>query len=126
MKYEEVTDALLKAFPKFAYDDDNEGLHYLIAEDFARYILKAHKNNNIFILSRAGAFIENLYSYKDEQLDNLATVGYLEGIINVWASDEINPDEILEYLGEDSKKGWLYLNRAWYECDTCTEWFSKP
>ena len=125
MKYEEVTDALMKAFPEFEYKDCSEGLPYCIAGDFARYLLNAYRDNDTSILAKAGDFIENLYSYGDNEVDNLAMVGFLEGIQNVWGNNRTNPDELLEYLGDKSKDGWLYLNRSWNGCDTCTEWFSK-
>ena len=125
MEYEKVSDELTEIFPDFVYMDISEGLQHCIAGEFAFYLLEAYKNNNIPILTKAGNFIENLYSYNDEKMENLATLGYLEGIQNVWSNRKVNPDGMLEYLGEKSKDGWVYLNRSWNGCDTCTQWFSK-
>ena len=125
MKYEMVIDALMEAFPKFVYSEYSEGLAYCVAGDFARYLLDVYKNKDIHILARAGDFIENLYSYKDKELDNLATVGFLEAIQNVWGNNKTNPDEMFEYLGKKSKEGWVYLNRSWNGTETCTQWFTK-
>jgi len=48
-----------------------------------------------------------------EEVDNLATIGYLEGIQNIWANNGINPEEMAKYLGEISLKWWMRLNRFW-------------
>lgn len=113
MRYEEVDDTLINMFPEFVIDDIDEGLPYCVAGSFARYLLNAYKNNNVKTLVLAGEFIEKLYSYKNEQLDNLATVGYLEGIQNVWCSDSVDPEIMLKYLGATSRKWWVELNKFW-------------
>jgi len=100
MRNEEVNDALLTVFPEFVIDEIDEGLPYCVAGSFALYLLEAYKNNNNRLLVLAADFIEKLYSYKDEQIDNLATVGYLEGIQNVWGNNLIDPEIMFNYLGE--------------------------
>jgi len=112
-KYEEVDDYLVKTFPDFIIDDYAEGLPYCVAGSFARYLLYAYNNNSIDTLVLAGKFIEELYFYKDEKIDNLATVGYLEAIQNVWENNSTNPKEMVRYLGDTSKKWWTKLNRFW-------------
>lgn len=113
MRYDEVDDALLNVFPRFVIDEFDEGLPYCVAGDFAFYLLEAYKNNDDGLLVLAGEFIERLYSYKDNQIDNLATVGYLEAIQNVWENNSIDPEIMFNYLGEISKKWWIELNRFW-------------
>lgn len=113
MRYEEVDDTLLNVFPEFVIDEFDEGLPYCVAGSFALYLLEAYKNNNIRLLVLAGEFIEKLYSYKDDQINNLATVGYLEGIQNVWGNSSIDPEIMFSYLGEKSRKWWIELNRFW-------------
>lgn len=113
MRYEEVDDALLNVFPGFAIDTFDEGLPYCVAGSFALYLLEAYKNNNGRLLILAGEFIEELYSYKNEQIDNLATVGYLESIQNVWGNNSINPEVMFNYLGATSRKWWVELNKFW-------------
>jgi hypothetical protein len=113
MKHEEVDDLLIKLFPEFIIDDIDEGFPYCVAGSFAFYLLEAFKSDSVNTLASAGAFIENLYSYKDDKIDNLATVGYLEAIQNVWGNNEVDPDEMCKYLGEESKKWWIELSKFW-------------
>jgi len=112
MRYEEVYEYLIKEFPDFVIDEVSQGLPYCVAGDFAHYLLNAYKNNEIDTLISAGKFIENLYSYENDEIKNLATVGYLESIQNVW-SHYIDPEDMVKYLGETSKKWWERLNRLW-------------
>ena len=102
----------LPEFPNFVIDDISQGLPYCVAGDFAHYLLNAYKNNDTDTLIYAGKFIENLYSYKNDEIKKLATVGYLEGIQNVW-SHYINPEEMVQYLGEASNRWWERLNHFW-------------
>lgn len=113
MRYEEVDDALINMFPEFVIDEIDEGLPYCVAGSFALYLLDAYKSNKVNTLVLAGEFIEKLYSYKDEQIDNLATVGYLEGIQNVWGNNLVDPEILFNYLGDISKKWWVELIKFW-------------
>jgi len=113
LKYDEVDDYLVKTFPDFVIDDYALGLPYCVAGSFARYLLDAYNNNRIDTLVLAGKFIEGLYFFKDEEIDNLATVGYLEAIQNVWGNNSTDPEEMVKYLGGTSQKWWTRLNRSW-------------
>ena len=113
LKYEDIDNYLINIFPDFAIDEIDERLPYCVAGSFAHYLLEAYKNNAVDTLVLAGRFIEKLYSYKDDKIDNLATVGYLEGIQNVWGNNSINPEEMVTYLGSISQKWWVKLNRFW-------------
>lgn len=113
MRYEEVDAALVNAFPEFVIDEFDVGLSYCVAGSFAFYLMEAYKNNNYSLLVLAGEFIEKLYSYTNNQIDNLATVGYLEGNQNFWGNNSIDPEIMFNYLGEKSRKWWIELNRFW-------------
>ena len=113
MKYREVDEYLISSFPDFSIDEIDKGLPYSIAGSFALYLLQAYKNNFIDTLVLAGKFIEDLYTYEDEYIDNLATIGYLEAIQNVWGNNSVNPEEFVKYLGPTSQKCWVALNRYW-------------
>ena len=113
MKYEEVDAHLVGVFSDFAIDETDEGLPYCVAGSFARYLLDKHKNGSIDTLVLAGKFIEELYAYEDERIHNLATVGYLEAIQNVWGNNSVNPEEMVKYLGDESRKQWIELNLLW-------------
>jgi len=113
MKYEEIDIYLIKTFPDFIVDEVDRGLPYCVAASFARYLLKAYENNSIDILVSAGQFIENLYFYENAKIDELATIGYLEAIQNVWSNSSTNPENMVNYLGEMSKKEWIRLDHFW-------------
>lgn len=113
MKYEEVEEYIKSIFPDFMIEKNSEGLPYCVAGDFAYYLLEAYKNNSIDTLVLAGKFIEELYSYKDEKISELATIGYLEGIQNVWGNNINNAEEMVKYLGPISQKWWVKLNQFW-------------
>ena len=113
MQYEEVDECLLKAFPDFVIDEVDNGLPYCVAGSFAHYLLNAFQNSSIDTLYLAGKFIEELYSYKNIKIDELATVGYLEAIQNVWGNNSVDPEEMVKYLGSTSQKWWIKLNHFW-------------
>jgi len=113
LQYEEVDECLLNAFPDFVIDEVDNGLPYCVAGSFAHYLLNAFQNDSIDTLYLAGKFIEELYSYKNIKIDELATVGYLEAIQNVWGNNSVDPEEMVKYLGSTSQKWWIKLNRFW-------------
>jgi len=113
LKYEEVDAHLIDVFFDFAIDEIDEGLPYCVAGSFARYLLDKHKSGSIDTLVLAGQFIEELYANEDERIHNLATVGYLEAIQNVWGNNSVNPEEMVKYLGDESRKQWIELNLLW-------------
>ena len=113
MQYEEVDECLLNAFPDFVIDEVDNGLPYCVAGSFAHYLLNAFQNDSIDTLYLAGKFIEELYSYKNIKIDELATVGYLEAIQNVWGNNSVDPEEMVKYLGSTSQKWWIKLNHFW-------------
>jgi len=113
LKCGEVESCLIKVFPDLIIHEVSTGLPYYVAGEFAHYLLEAYKNNSIHTLFLAGKFIEDLYSYEDGELDNLATVGYLEAIQNVWGNNSANPEEMVKYLGAKSQRKWVKLNDYW-------------
>jgi len=113
LKYEEVEKYLINTFPDFIIDKINEGLPYCVAGSFAHYLLEAYKDNSFNTLILAGKFIEELYSYGNKKIDELATIGFLEAIQNVWGNNSTDPEEMMKYLGSTSQKWWVKLNLFW-------------
>jgi len=113
MKYEDVDSLLLKTFPDFTIDIIDEGIPYCVAGNFARYLLEKYESGSHDTLVLAGDFIEKLFSYKNEKIDNLAVVGYLEGIQNVWSHSSTDAGEVIKFLGITSRKWWSRLNDFW-------------
>jgi len=111
MKYEDVKEAISSQFPQFEIDDLNGDLPYIVAGDFARFLLDSFNKGDIKTLSEGLNFIENLHHSESDKTRELAAVGYLEGIQNVWGNNDVNPELIFGYLGTESKKWWLELNK---------------
>ena len=76
-------------------------------------MLEIYKTKSIARLQVGLNFIEELYVKGDAKTKGLATLGFLEGIQNVWGNNETDPELIFEMLGEKSKKAWQDLNKFW-------------
>lgn len=113
MKYDEVEKQLIFNFPDFFIDKISEGLPYCVAGGFALFLLELYKKKDILRMKEGICFIEKLHHSKDSKTRELATIGYLEGIQNVWGNNDVNPEEIYKYLGKESKKWWVRLNKYW-------------
>ena len=113
MKYEDVKEAISNRFPQFEIDDLNGDLPYIVAGDFARFLLDSFSKGDMETLSEGLDFIEKLHHSEFDKTRELATVGYLEGIQNVWGNNDVNPELIFDYLGAESKKWWFELNKFW-------------
>ncbi len=113
MKYEEATKALLMAMPDFRPEADNLDLPYIIAGDFAEFLHEMYKQGNLDTVKRGLLFIEGLHNSNDEKTRELATVGYLEGIQNIWGDNGLAPGEIYSLLGTESQKWWHELDKFW-------------
>jgi len=113
MDLEDVEAHLINVFPDFSIDECALGLPYCVAGNFALYLLNAYTNNSIDTLLLAGKFIETLYTYNDDKIEELATIGYLEAIQNVWANNDVDPEIIFNHLGITSQKWWVELNKFW-------------
>ena len=111
--YDKVTFSLVAEIPEFVPDADSIGLQYLVAGDFARFLLDAFRENDLALVQRGLVFIENLYFSDDAKVKELATVGYLEDIQNIWGNKDVDTELIFSMLGKESKKWWVELNRFW-------------
>ena len=111
--YDKVTFLLIGEIPEFAPETDSIDLPYIVAGDFARFLLDAFRENNLVLVKRGLTFIENLHASDDEKVRELATVGYLEDIQNVWGNNGVDPELIFPMLGKESKKWWMELNKFW-------------
>ncbi|UQZ90044.1 hypothetical protein C4J81_12860 [Deltaproteobacteria bacterium Smac51] len=83
MKYEDVNKALAEEFPNFQINKDDLDLPYVVAGDFARFLLEMYQQKNMDEIAKGLSFIENLHHSADHNVQELATIGYLEGIQNV-------------------------------------------
>jgi hypothetical protein len=91
IEYNNVSKILIKKFPDIIEDAlwlDDETLEYLVAGDFAKYIIKNIDENNIEKLKECFEFIELLHICGTKKTKELATVGYLEDLQNMTGGSE--------------------------------------
>ena len=113
MEYDDVNKALAEKFPQLEIDETDRDLPYLVAGDFARFLLKAYQEGDMKTLTEGLGFIEDLHLSESHKTRELATVGYLEGIQNNWEHNDVDPELVFEYLGAESKRWWAELNKFW-------------
>jgi hypothetical protein len=83
IEYDEINKLLEDKFPDFIIDNNYKDLPYLIAGDFARYILDNFHNNNLQKVKDCFIFIELLHIKGTKETIELATIGYLESLQNI-------------------------------------------
>ncbi len=110
---EDINKYLKRNFPEFEIEFDDIDLPYIIAGAFSRYLLLCYKEKKILELQKGLDFIELLYLNGNSQVKEIATIGYLESIQNVFLNNDINPENIFNMLGKESKKCWNQLNKFW-------------
>ena len=91
-------------------DDDDKELPYIVAAFFVSYLLEASTNENDETLRAAAQLIESLHLYGDNYVKELATIGYLEGIQNIWIYSNT---DFYDYLLPESRKWWNQLLKFW-------------
>ncbi len=94
-------------------DEEDRKLSYIVAGSFAKFLLDSYKNGKTELLHSAAKFIEALHVNGNDKVRELATIGYLEGIQNVWGNNKTDPSIFYEYLRPESKKWWDQLNKFW-------------
>ena len=119
MKAADVMPALLQACPGFepawrALSADGSGdLLYVAFGESARYLHSKKKEGKEEELHAAAGFIERMHCEGDDYVRELATIGALEGIQNVWSHTDEGADAFAPYLRSESKRWWYSLDRFW-------------
>jgi hypothetical protein len=116
IEYDNVVKILKNTFTGFIIEIDYEDLPYIIAGDFARYILKNFVQNNTNELIKCFDFIEELHLYGTDKTKELATIGFLEDLQNELLNDKLLKEyKIIKnnYLGKETKKCWKKLEYFW-------------
>jgi len=96
----------------------NEGiidmdLPYSVAGGFAHYLLECYKQSKINELKKGLDFIELLHVKGNEEVKGIATIGYIEGIQNVWSHFDVDLNVVYKDLDKESKSSWDELNDFW-------------
>jgi hypothetical protein len=116
IEYNSVIDILKSKFTNFSIDSEYEDLPYIIAGDFARYILNNFTENNTDEVIKCFDFIEALYLHGTDRTKELATIGFLEDLQNQLLNYRLfKKYKIIEvnFLGKETKKYWKKLEYFW-------------
>ncbi|HLL60797.1 MAG TPA: hypothetical protein VK338_03700 [Candidatus Nitrosocosmicus sp.] len=115
----DVLDLLYKACPSFQtiverdFNEDDKQLLYVVAGRFAAHLLDLYQKQNTKSFPLVAQFIESLHIQGTKKVQELAILGFLEGIQNVWSHSTVKPDVFFEYLLPESKKSWRKVAKFW-------------
>ncbi len=104
---------ILEACPSFqeTWDkSDDQELLYVVMGDLARHLLALHQSRQTAEFTPLCEAIERLHLDGDGYVRELATIGILEAIQNVWGHTETDPAEFCRFLLPESRKWWKELN----------------
>ncbi len=110
---------LVQVCPTFAIERDEHvaeygnDMLYVAAGAFARHLLDLQMAATTSCFPQLGTTIEQLHTDGTPEVKELATIGLLEGIQNVWGHSCVDPEEFLKYLGPVSLSWWNGLNNFW-------------
>jgi hypothetical protein len=118
IEQDDVVPMLLEACPSFtkACEDtlrEYGDLLYIVAGEFAHHLLELQRAGDQDALSASGAAIERLHLEGNPFVQELATIGVLEGIQNVWSNNSVDPELFTPHLGAESRRWWGSLKRFW-------------
>jgi hypothetical protein len=118
VKKEDVIPGLLRNCPSFEdvwnqCDDEERELLYSRFGDLARHLLEKKREGRDDVLATAGIFIERMHVEGDAYVRELATIGALEGIQNVWGHAGEDEQAFRPYLGAESVRWWDSLSKFW-------------
>jgi hypothetical protein len=110
---------LLEACPSFqpVLDErrqhDDEEIPYVVLGDFARHLHRLYQSNQTDVFPAVAQVIERFHVEGDHDVREAATIGLLEGIQNVWANENTDPELFVPYLLPVSAQWWWSLNDFW-------------
>jgi hypothetical protein len=116
IEYNSVINILKNKFTNFSIDSEYEDLPYIIAGNFAGYMLNNFTANNTDKVIKCFDFIESLYLYGTDKTKELATIGFLEDLQNILLTHRLFKEyKIIEtnFLGKETKKHWKKLEYFW-------------
>ncbi len=115
----QVLEALVQACPTFAaarekhVADYGNDMLYVVAGEYAHHLLALQLDGATSCFAQVGATIEQLHTQGTPEVRELATIGVLEAIQNVWGNNGANPELFLQYLGPETRSWWQGLNKFW-------------
>jgi hypothetical protein len=115
----QVLELLVKACPTFGAARDEHlaewgnDMLYLAAGAFARHLLEIECSGSTLSFPNVGLAIERMQVEGTHEVQELATIGVLEGIQNNWEHGGVNPEKFVVYLGPEGRSWWQGLNNFW-------------
>lgn len=115
----EAMSVLLGACPSFEdrwrahLEDFGNDVLYVAAGAYARHLLKLFRDNDRSSFSTVGAAIERLIVDGSGYVRELAIVGIIEGVQNVWSANNVDPELFFPYLEREGGEAWVKLNNFW-------------
>lgn len=115
---DDINSRLLKSCPSFKasyalLDQEEKSLSYIVASHFAHHLLSLYTQGKLEHFPAVAELIETLHNEGDTYVQEVATIGLLEGIQNVWMNAGIDPENFAVYLLPQSKNAWQQLNDFW-------------
>lgn len=113
---DQVVPLIVSACPSFrgVYQACNDkDLPYVIMGELARHLLVLHQRSETTEFQPLCEVIERFNIEGVSSVRELATIGLLEGIQNIWANNGVDPQDFSNWLLPESKRSWNQLNDFW-------------
>jgi hypothetical protein len=107
-----VIPLILEACPSFreTWDEsDDKDLLYVVMGDLARHLLRMYRDKRTESFPAVCEVVERLHLEGDSYVRELATIGLLEGIQNVWANNDAEAEDFGRLLLPESRRWWKEL-----------------
>lgn len=119
IKQDQVMQILVEACPSFAAEwhlhvqEHGNDLLYAAAGAFADHLLALYRRGDLASLSAVAQAIERLHVEGSPWVKELATIGILEGVQNVWRNNQADPEYFAALLLPESQRWWRGLKNFW-------------
>jgi hypothetical protein len=116
---DQVSKKLYDIYPEFKvileteYDLEEISMSYPVAGRFSTYLLELYKQGHTENFKIVAELIEDLLTYGDSYVSELAVIGYLEGIQNIWDNNAVDSEIFYGYLLPKSRQAWDELKVFW-------------
>lgn len=107
---------ILEACPTFQKvweESDNQELLYVVMDELALHLMLLHRDKQTDEFGPLCEVIEQFHIDGDGFVRELATIGFLEGLQNVWSNNDADAEDFCRYLFPESQKCWKELNDFW-------------
>ncbi|WP_207064411.1 DUF7674 family protein [Niveibacterium umoris] len=115
----QAIEVLVEACPSFAplwaahLAEWGNDVLYIATGEFASHLLAIYREGDQLQLARVAVAIERLHTEGSPWVKELATIGVLEGVQNIWANSGEDPESFGALLLPASRRAWNALNNFW-------------